>query len=664
MHELDLVHEIRFAPYNQVLQSIFDPRGLLGANAGGVNTILLRPSDWKDAGEGAVEDLAKAIAGVPASADWIVVVCPSADGTRMDANLVSRLKTRLPFVHFAPFEDVLDLYPVAEVFDETADALGRVPYTAAFFAALATWIARRIQALRMAPYKVLALDCDNTLWQGICGEDGPSGVTAGPGQRALHEFALAQREAGMLLCLCSKNNEADVLETFRSHPEFPLRLEHFAAWRLNWQAKSANLPALSAELGLGLDSFIFLDDDRRECAEVISDCPAVLTLPLPEAPEAIAPFLKQVWAFDRPRVTEADRQRSELYRQGAERKRAERQAGTFAEFIAGLELSVSIRPPSEDQIARVAQLTQRTNQMNCSTVRRSEGELRAFLSDAGGKCLCAHVSDRFGDYGLVGVMLFTEQASHMFVDTFLLSCRALGRGVEHKMLAHLGQYAEDRGIAALEIPFRETPKNTPARDFLMSIGTVREGAVRLRSRDAAHTQWRVSAPPAGETQPPDAPVQRAATRRFDDYLRIAVELGTVEQILARVSEWKSRSRTSRLPHGAAPQNEIERGLAAIWENLLGVPAVGREESFFDLGGHSLLAVQLLSRVRQEFGVELSLDVVYGGPLTVAELARTIEIGELGAVSPAEYEALLSEIEAMPDDEVRAYLEAEEKRERN
>jgi acyl carrier protein len=137
----------------------------------------------------------------------------------------------------------------------------------------------------------------------------------------------------------------------------------------------------------------------------------------------------------------------------------------------------------------------------------------------------------------------------------------------------------------------------------------------------------------------------------------------VDQILARIKESKRNGAGTRTARGGAPQNEIERGLASIWSDLLGIDGVGRDENFFDLGGHSLLAVRLLSRIRQQFGVDLSLDVVYGGPLTVAELARAIELGELGAISPAEYEALLLEIEAMPEEDVRAYLEAEEDRER-
>ena len=142
--------------------------------------------------------------------------------------------------------------------------------------ALATAIARKIHALSHPPYKVIALDCDDTLWSGICGEDGPAGVALDPPRRALQEFMAARRAEGMLLALCSKNNEEDVVETFRVHPEMPLRFEDFAARRINWESKGANLAALAAELDLGLDSFILVDDNPKECVEAQNAAPAIL----------------------------------------------------------------------------------------------------------------------------------------------------------------------------------------------------------------------------------------------------------------------------------------------------------------------------------------------------------------------------------------------------
>ena len=166
-----------------------------------------------------------------------------------------------------------DLYPVPDYYDPHGDELGHIPYTPAFYAALGTAVARKIHALRRAPYKAIVLDCDGTLWDGVCGEDGPEGVSLDPPRRFLQEFMLAQRDAGMLLCLSSKNNEQDVLETFRANPRMPLQPEHFVARRINWEPKSAHLVSLAGELNLGLDSFIFVDDNPTECAELAGPLP-------------------------------------------------------------------------------------------------------------------------------------------------------------------------------------------------------------------------------------------------------------------------------------------------------------------------------------------------------------------------------------------------------
>ena len=206
--------------------------------------------------------------------------------------------------------------------DPHGDELGHFPYTPEFFAALATAIARK--STRSAPpYKVIALDCDETLWRGVCGEDGPQGIVPGraaAGAAGVHGGA-ARR--GMLLCLCSKNNEEDVLETFRAHPEMPLGLDDFVARRINWEPKSANLAELAAELSSGLDSFILVDDNPKECAEVAGGLPRGADAAAAGEAEEIPEFLEHVWAFDRAKVTEEDRRRAEMYAQQAERARLE-----------------------------------------------------------------------------------------------------------------------------------------------------------------------------------------------------------------------------------------------------------------------------------------------------------------------------------------------------
>jgi FkbH-like protein len=231
----------------------------------------------------------------------------------------------------------------------------------------------------------------------------------------------SQMDAGMLLAICSKNNEDDVAEVFRQNKDMPLRPEHFAAKRVNWRPKSENLKGLAKELRLGLDSFIFVDDNPMECAEVEASCSGVLAVQLPEQTDQIPGFLKHLWAFDHLKLTSEDKQRTLLYQQNREREQFQAQALSFSDFLAGLNLQITIESATAEQLPRVAQLTQRTNQFNFTTRRRTEAEIQLLAQDPNSKIITITVSDRFGDYGLVGVVIYSLGPQSVEVDSFLLS---------------------------------------------------------------------------------------------------------------------------------------------------------------------------------------------------------------------------------------------------
>jgi FkbH-like protein len=588
----------------------------------------------------------------------------AADRVRFVARSEESLRSALRdtgAVHLVSAAEVQQLYPVSSYDDPHADELGHVPYTPEFFAALGTLIVRKLHA-RTNRYKVIALDCDETLWDGVCGEDGPLGVRLGAEHQALQAFMLQQRESGMLLALCSKNNPEDVYETFRAHAEMPLRLKHFADTRLNWEPKSANLRSLGDELGLGTDSFILVDNSATECAEVQAGAPEVLTIALPPASE-FGGFLEHIWAFDRWIVTEADRDRAASYAQEAERSKAQRQSASLSEFLASLNLEIRFSPLRPEHLARVAQLTERTNQMNFTSIRRTEVEIQSLLDSGGVECLTVDVSDRFGSYGLTGVILFRASGEALNVDSFLLSCRALGRGVEHRMLARLGEIAQERGLPDVDVPFIPLQRNRPAGALLSGVGVQFEqrnesgsifrfpaaylAAVRYTADERAPST-------SGERRVPAAPLAKSGAV---DYSRIARELREPVQILEAVRE-RSRRRVA-LGSSGAPRTDVEKQLAEMWARLLGLPAVGIHDNFFDLGGHSLLAVQLLSLIRQTFGVELSLKVVYSSDFTVAELAKAIELREIEGAGSEQYAAILKELEGLSEDEVRRLLAEEQ-----
>jgi FkbH-like protein len=662
--QLQTPFEIRFAPYNQIAQTLTDPASEFAANQHGVNVLLVRLEDLAQFDDTAdvvtlarmewnLDEVIRLVReSLPRmSVPLIFVLCPSAENWRQFAHEMSlRIEAMLegtPGILYLSHEEIQQLYPVASPFSVEGERLGHIPYTELYFCALGTALVRLTHGLFSPPFKVIALDCDNTLWKGICGEDGPSGVEIDPPHRALQEFMREQHDAGMLLAMASKNNEADVLETFAKHPEMPLQLHHFVGWRLNWDAKSANLNALASELSLGLDSFILVDDNPKECAEVSESIPEALALPLPEEPGEISHFLNQIWAFDHVLVTEEDRNRSAHYKTALEFGRELKQASNLEHFVNTLELSVQLQPCTAGQLDRVAQLTQRTNQFNFTTIRRTAAEISA---DASLECMAVNVSDRFGDYGLTGVVLFREADNALVIDTLLLSCRVLGRGVEHRVMAYLSDEAVRRGLHTVSVTLTTTAKNEPAQRFLKEIGAHFEERTttgffyRIPAVELPDLRWKL-APAGGSVKPW---IRRPATHKQPDYVRIARDLSTPVRILEAMRFGGAR-------HPEDPSTEAR--LAKIWSELLHKSGISRTDNFFDLGGHSLLAVLLIVRVRETFGVELAIDDVYSVNLTLGELASRIERAQMGEGST--YEDLYKEIEAMSDEEVKQLLAAED-----
>lgn len=666
MRELGLEAVIEFAGYNQVFQQLLDAESLFSRNRNGVNVVLVRLEDWlKSGGSGEtlavtrtkvernIRELAEALreAAERNPSPHLVVVCPASPRVVGDVQLgelmqgtqgllLKELEGAASIYCVSPAE-LSGMYPVSEYDDPEGGKLGHIPYTRAFFASVGTVIARKTFALKSPPYKVLALDCDQTLWRGVCAEDGATGVEVDGPRRWLQEFVVRQHEAGMLICLCSKNAEEDVVEVFSRNPAMTLKREHIVSWRINWEPKSENLKSLASELGVGLDSFVFMDDNPAECAEVRASCPDVLVLELPVEPSKIPKFLANIWAFDRLRVTEEDRARTRQYFLNAQREQVRRKSPSFEEFLRGLGLEIQISEMKPEQLPRVAQLTQRTNQFNMTTRRRTEGELRAALAGGLG-CRVVEVADRFGNYGLVGVLLYGESGGAVNVDTFLLSCRVLGKGVEHRMLAELGRVATGRNLSRVAVRFVPTPKNKPAWKFLESVGS------EFRSPQAEGSLFAFPAEYAAELKGHAAPVEGVAGEgnespdgivpsrvelgwqgRLETIGRIGAELGDVERVLARIDVFNRKTRPETREY-VAPQTPQEMALESIWREVLGLERVGTHDNFFALGGDSLAAAQVMSRVNRNLGVKLGLGDMFEAP-TIESLAALV--GKQAVVAP-------------------------------
>jgi FkbH-like protein len=323
--------------------------------------------------------------------------------------------------------------------------------------------------------KCVVVDLDNTLWGGIVGEDGLEGLRLGEDGigRAYVEFQLELLNLyrkGILLAICSKNNPEDALAVIRRHPAMRLREEHFAAMRINWADKASNLRALAADLNLGLDSFVFLDDNPVERSWVRQNIPEVLVPDLPVDPSEYKTALLELSARDfyKVSVTAEDRRRGEFYQAQAERGRLETSATSLEEFYRALEMHARIGTADAFSIPRIAQLTQKTNQFNLTTRRYSETEIQALSKDPNCAVWWLDLADRFGPNGIVGVLILKRDSSDAWViDTFLLSCRVMGRTVENALLAVA---ARELDASRLIGEFRRTAKNAPVRDLYPRLG--------------------------------------------------------------------------------------------------------------------------------------------------------------------------------------------------
>ena len=520
----------------------------------------------------------------------------------------------------------LRCYPVREYFNPHTHRAGNIPYTADAYAAIGSAVFRSMVALKRQPFKVIVLDADNTLWAGVCGEDGPLGVEISPPYRRVQEFMLEQANTGMLLCLCSRNNEQDVADVFAQRDDMVLRREHLVGWRVNWRSKSDNVKSLAGDLNLGLDSFIFVDDNPVECADVRACCPGVLTVQLPGDATRLPEFLEHAWAFDPLVTTAEDRARTRLYRDNARRQRFRDESMSLRDFIDGLQVRVTIAEATENQIERISQLTFRTNQFNVTTVRRSENDVRRLLDRGDVSCLAVSVTDRFGDYGLVGVVAFERRDDRMTVDTFLLSCRVLGRGVEHAMLADLARRAVREGKHFVELVFRESGKNAPAREFLGSLGdheVDETGAGHVfAAADIAELRYEPgdaasAAPDRSPASPRTGPIEPEwlfhTGNLASPLQQIAERLSTTSGLIRAVEE----SRLDTPPRASSPESTpaspMQTAVVGIWKRVLGRRRVGLQDNFFEVGGTSLKAVQVIAAIKKELNRSLSIVTLFECP---------------------------------------------------
>lgn len=323
--------------------------------------------------------------------------------------------------------------------------------------------------------KCLVLDLDNTLWGGILGEDGLENIRLGPTPegRPFLEFQkhlLHLFNRGVILALNSKNNIDEVFDVFKRHPYMVLRENHFASMKVNWNDKVSNMQAIAEELNIGVESLVFIDDDETNREMIKKILPTVSVVDLPPDPALYVYTLHKINDFNTLQWTEEDRERGEMYVAQRRREELKKTITGVADFFKSLNLRMYISNTDRKTLPRVAQLIQKTNQFNLTTKRYLEEQVAKFLQSKNFAVRQIRVEDKFGDYGLTGVAIIQKEPTKWVIDSFLLSCRVLGKNLEKAFMTKILEEAKGEGVKEVIGEFVSTPKNAPAKSFYQDCG--------------------------------------------------------------------------------------------------------------------------------------------------------------------------------------------------
>ncbi len=348
---------------------------------------------------------------------------------------------------------------------------------------------RLLDARQGRSRKALVLDLDDTLWGGVIGDDGVNGIVVGQGSAtgesflALQTYAKTLARRGIILAVCSKNDEANALLPFDSHPDMALRRSDISAFVANWDDKATNIRRLAAELNIGLDSLVFVDDNPFERELVRTELPMVAVPEVPDEPALVVGCLADAGYFESVGLTTDDRRRTELYRTNASRAALAAETTDLEQHLRSLDMRLIWRRFDRDGLARIVQLINKTNQFNLTTRRYTEAEVAALVGATDALGLQFRLTDRFGDNGMIAVVIGRHREAALEIETWLMSCRVLGRGVERATLSVLAGEASAVGLRSLVGTFRPTAKNGMVRDHYERLGFVR------RSCEGEQTTW-------------------------------------------------------------------------------------------------------------------------------------------------------------------------------
>ena len=411
-----------------------------------------------------------------------------------------------PYLHICDMEFLAYRHGGMAARDERAWFESKQPCSPALLPYLAREITHIIGTLRRAPKKVLVLDLDNTLWGGVVAEVGLEGIEIGDTSprgeafKAFQKYILSLKERGILLAVCSKNDHAKAAEPFEKHPEMVLRMEDFAVFKANWEPKSDNIHRMASELNLGLDSFVFVDDNPAEIEIVRQFAPEVSTILLGPEPSDYVGRLQDCRLFELRAITAEDAVRTDQYHAEAKRRALSSTVTDMKVYLESLGMEAIISPFSKVDAPRLSQLINKSNQFNLTTRRRTEAEVNALVGSPLHACFSVRLKDQFGDHGLISILIGEKMEERMRIDTWLMSCRVLKRQVEDEALNELVRIATSLGCTTLQGIYLPTTKNEMVRDFYSTMGfalvrdspEVREYELELKSFQQLVTQIKVT----------------------------------------------------------------------------------------------------------------------------------------------------------------------------
>ncbi len=535
-------------------------------------------------------------------------------------------------IEAADISEICKELRVKETYDHHLNEIAHIPFHQDAFNAIGTYISKWDYQCKAEEVKIIVLDCDNTLWKGILGESSYEDIEIDASRVQFHKQLKALKEQGYILTICSKNNEEDVVNFFsylEDRPEL-LHFDDFVSPKINWSRKSENIQSIADELNLGLANFLFIDDSDLECYEVRTSLPQVVTIQMPQNPTEINGFITNLWCFNKKQATQLDTQRTQLYQQESHRKKLEAKFENYTSFIESLEVKTEISPVSPDDSSRVAQLTARTNQFNANKKIYSREEIIALTEDHQTQLFSVKVEDVFGSYGTVGVVLVKIVQNTLVVENILLSCRVLGRGVEHNIIQFIGNMALENKMETIRIIYQPTSRNKPVALFLKDIGAIKnENEFLITTANAVNIQITTKKHEQTSSKTNTNKDTSLLRKRYEERLlkMASTELNTLEKIGEAAIRFGNQFKivTTTKTEYVAPGTETEKQLAQIWSEVLGIEEniIGIKDDFFALGGHSLKATTIISKISNELNIQLSIKDSFT-KTTIIELAELID----------------------------------------